>query len=98
MSPAFDMAFADQSKPALDEIEPGSRSWGEMHVKARMAHEPGFDRGRFMRAVVVQDQVHIEFGRHIGLDGAQERKEFFGAMTPMQFANDLARGKIQCRK
>jgi hypothetical protein len=71
------MAFTDQGKPALDEIEPRSRSRGEMHVKARMAHEPSFDRGRLVRAVVVQDEVHLELGRHVGLDRAQEREGLF---------------------
>src|SRR3990170_5079491 len=98
MSAALDLAFADQGKPALNEVDPRSRSRREVHVKARMARKPSLDRGRLVRAVVVQDQVHLELGRDIGLDGAQERQELFGAVTPMQFTDDMARGKVQRRK
>ena len=98
MSTALDFALADQCKPTLDKIEPRCQGRREMYMEARMASEPVFDRGSLVSAVVVQDQVRIEFGRDIGFDGAQERKELFGAVTPMHFVNDMSGGEVQCRK
>ena len=98
MGAAFDLTSANEGEPALDTIEPIARSGREMHVKSRMTSEPTFDRSSLVCAVVVQDQMDIEFRRGVGFDGAQERKEFVAAMTPMQLSDHAPSGDIQRRE
>ncbi|CAB3775311.1 hypothetical protein LMG29542_08693 [Paraburkholderia humisilvae] len=66
-----------------------------MRMETWMASQPGIDRGALVRAVVIHHQMDVQLGRHVGLDGAQKPQEFTAAMTPMQFANDFARGDVQ---
>src|SRR5271169_58675 len=98
MGAAFDLASADQGEPALDKVEPGARSGREVHVKSRMTSEPTFDRGGLVRAVVVQDQMHVQLSGDVGFDRAQERKELLAAMTSMQLSDHAPRGDIQRRE
>ena len=51
-----------------------------------------------MGAVVVQNQMHVELGRNVGLNGTQKRQELFAAMAPMQLADDPTGRQIQGRK
>ena len=48
------------SEEPLDEIQPGTRSGGEMHVKSGMFLHPGFDLGMLVSAVVVGNQMDVE--------------------------------------
>ena len=43
-----------------------------------------------MGAVVVQDDVHVEFGRHVGLDHIEKLAKFLRAMTAVQLADHAA--------
>src|SRR5579864_1607246 len=95
MSAAADVCLAERGKPSFDLVDPRSRGRGEMRMKTRMASQPGIDRGGLVRTVVVHHQMHVQLGRHVGLDGAQELQEFTAAMTPMQFANDFAEIKSE---
>ena len=55
MNAAPDLLFGQLGKPALDQIQPGSRSGGEVQVEAGMFGKPAADQLRFVRAVVVQE-------------------------------------------
>ena len=44
-------------------------------MEAGVAREPGFDRWRFVSAVIIHHQMDVEIGGYVGLDGAQELKE-----------------------
>ena len=98
MSTALDLFFAEQTEPTLDHVQPRGRGRREMCVKTRMPREPIFHRGRFVRAVVVQDQMHLKRLGRVSVDRAQELQELFSAVTPMQFADHLAGGHVQCCK
>jgi hypothetical protein len=80
----------DFGEPALHQVDPGTVGGGEMDTKARSFGEPLPDARRFVRAVVVQDDMNIEIGGHVGLDGIQKSAEFVGTMATMHLANYAA--------
>ena len=45
-----------------------------MHVEPGMAVEPAGDRGMFMGGVIVGDDMDVEIGRSLGIDGFFLRK------------------------
>ncbi len=50
-----------------------------------------------MRAVVVHHEMHVQLGRQLGGDRAQELHKFAAAVTPMQLADYLARRAVPAR-
>lgn len=44
---------------ALDQVKPGSGSWREMDMDARMLLQPSLDHGMFVRRVVVANQMQF---------------------------------------
>src|SRR3974377_635111 len=98
MRSALDFTLAEQTEPALNQIEPGARGRSEVQMKARMACKPPLHGRRFVGAVVVHDQMNIELLRHALVNGAQKLQELMAAMAPMQLADHLASGHIQRRE
>jgi len=98
MCSTTDLFLGQQGEPALDLIQPGGGGRRKVYVKARMAREPGAHRGGFVGSVVVHDQMHIQGGGNRRLNGPQELQKFLAAMAPMQLADHLAGGDIQCGK
>ena len=45
-----------------------------MYMEARMAGKPCLDGGCLVGAVVVQDQMQVELGPNVGLNGTQDCK------------------------
>ena len=43
-----------------------------MHVEAGVAVEPAGDRGMLMSGVIVGDDVDVEIGRGLGIDGFEK--------------------------
>jgi transposase len=66
-----------------------------MQVIARPFGEPGFDRGRLVGGVVVDDEVDVESGRHGRIDGVEEASELAGAMSSVAAAEHVAGGDIK---
>ena len=64
------------SKPALDQIEPGTGRGSKVQLKARMATQPTRDTGMLVGGVVVHDQVQVQFARRLLVDALQEADEF----------------------
>ena len=65
-----DRALGDEGEEAFDLIEPGGVGGREVKVPARTAGEPSSDLGMLVGGVVVDDEMDVELGRHIGLDVA----------------------------
>ena len=59
-------------------------------MEARPLGQPGADRLRFVSAVVVEDQVHVQFRSDVPFDGVEEVAELAGAMPLLGLADDLA--------
>src|SRR5262249_8327662 len=95
MRTAFDLFLAQQSEPALDEIQPRRTGRREMQVEARMPYEPAVNRWRFVGAVIVENQVDGQIGRYRGVDRLEELAELDRPVVPVQLPDDLPGLRIQ---
>lgn len=82
--------LAEFAKPALDQIQPGAGRRGEVQMKTRMPLEPGFHAGMFMRAIIIHDQMEVEFGRSFAIDFLKESDEFLVPMAGHAVTDHLA--------
>src|SRR5579864_2732817 len=82
----------DQPKPTLDLIEPGTASRREMEVEtvALSGLEPALDLGALVSAVVVQNEMDVEFRRHLLFQLIEKPGELLAAMARQATADDLA--------
>jgi len=92
---AADRALRDEAEPALDLVQPGRIGRRVVQVKTRMTGEPGFDCGVFMRAVVIDDHVHVQILGHFALDVTQESEELLMSMARLALREHLAIGDIE---
>jgi len=58
-----------------------------MDVEARPPRQPPPNQGGFVGTVVVQDEMHVQFGGHRGVNGVEELPKLDAAVTPMQLTN-----------
>ena len=54
-------------------------------MKARTFSEPFPDQRRFVRAVVVGNDMDVQWRGDLGLDAVQKLTEFCGTMAPMRW-------------
>jgi len=66
-----------------------------VQVESRAFRQPTANQLRFMRAVVIEDEVYVQFCGHVLLDGIEKSAEFAGAMTTMQLAQHVATGYVE---
>src|SRR5712691_9829097 len=59
-----DLLFGQGGEPALDQVQPRGAGRREVHMEPRMTSQPAMNQGRFVSAIVVQNQVNIQNGRH----------------------------------
>ena len=67
---AADGTLGDEGEEAFDLVEPRSIGRREVNVPTPTACEPSSDLGMLVGGVVVDDEMDVELGRHIGLDVA----------------------------
>ena len=72
MDAAPELFVGEQGKPAFDKVEPASRSRCEVQMEARSFHQPVADQLCFVCSVVVQDQVYVQFRRHVSFNRVEE--------------------------
>lgn len=66
-----------------------------MQVEAWTLGQPAADPLGLMRTVVVQDQVYVEFCRHVAFNGIEKSAELAGAMTTMKLAQSATAGHVE---
>ena len=88
----FSLSSANQRSTRLSQEALVGVKWT---MKSRMAHEPPSHARRFVRPVVVEDQMHVEIRGHAGVDRLEELQELLAPMPAMTLADDLARRDIQ---
>ena len=66
-----------------------------MKVKPRPFGEPVPDRGGFVRAVVVRDDVNLQCGGHLRLDHIQKVTKLAGAVAMMKLTNHMTGFQLQ---
>ena len=59
---ATQLPFRQGGEPTLHQVDPGRPGGGKVQVVTRMAHQPTLNRGGLVRAIVVQNQMHVQFG------------------------------------
>ena len=97
MRSARQLLGRERSEPALDQVHPGGVGRGEVELEAGVTNEPVANEGALMGARVVEDDVHIEFGRHVGVDAAQKGAKLAGALSREGLCHDRARIHVQRR-
>src|SRR5271157_3159901 len=95
---APDLLFRQQRKETLHQVDPRRSGGRKVHVIVRTLNQPLPDERRFMRAVIVQNEMHLHSRRHCRLDGVEELAELQRAVAAMQSAHDFSRLGIQGRK
>jgi hypothetical protein len=92
MNASANLSLGERGEPALDLIESrGCR--GEVHMEARVASHPRFDRRGLVGAIVGHHQVYVELrGRRL-VDRAQEGEELLRPMTPMHLNREVISSK-----
>ena len=74
---AFIREFA---KPALDQVQPGTRSRNKVQMEPGVPPEPGLHARMLVGSIVVHDKMQIEFGRGFSVDLFEEADEFLMPM------------------
>lgn len=69
-----------------------------MDVKARALGEPVSNQRRFVRAVVVHDDVDVESLRHPRVNQVEKLPELRGSMPLMKVGDHFARLRVECSK
>src|SRR5581483_8307035 len=87
---AANSLVGDFGEPPLHKVHPGAIGGREMNVKARPFGEPFPYECGLVRAVVVQDDVNVEFCGHVCFDRIQKLAELLRTMATMQLADDAA--------
>src|SRR5215475_5117851 len=82
-NPAPNAFVSDFGKPPFHKVDPGAISRREMDMEARPFGKPFPDDRGFVRAVVVDNDMDVEFCGHVRLDGVQKTAEFLRTMATM---------------
>lgn len=88
--PAADALVGDLAKPALDQVQPGTRSRSEMQMEPGMAPDPGLDLRMFVGSIVVHDQVQVRPVRCFAIDLFEELDELLMPVTRHTVADHFA--------
>ena len=78
----------DLSKPAFDQIQPGTVSGREMDMETGPFGQPVPDDGCLVRSVIIHHHVDLEPRGYVGLDGVEKFPEFLRTVTPMQLPDE----------
>src|SRR5207244_1864863 len=86
------------AKPPFHLIEPTRTGRNEMEDKAGVVLEPKLHLGVFVRAVIIQNQMQLQFLGKLLIQSAQKFQEFLVAMPRKALANDFSLQNLQRRK
>ena len=89
------LLFGEQTEPALHQVQPGGAGGREMNMEAGPLGEPVPDQRRLVGGVVVGNQVHVQLGGHLGLDGIEKLAELQGPVAAVALANHLTGPGVQ---
>jgi hypothetical protein len=75
MRSPLDLSLREDSKLALDEVEPGVVGRCEVNVESRALSQPPLNGRRLVSCVVVEDEVDVELVRDLVIDRPEEAEE-----------------------
>src|SRR6266571_4360156 len=89
---------SDLGEEALHLVQPTGAGGGEVQVVASVPGEPALHLRRFVRPVVIHDQVDFRLRRQLAVYLFEKFEKLLRAMPPLALANHLAGGDFQSRK
>ena len=93
-----DGPLGDQGKPAFHLIQPRRVGRGVMNLVSRPLRQPGAHFGMFVRCVIVDDQVDVQFRRDAVVEPAQKREKLLMPVSRFALGEDGAGRDIQRSK
>ena len=81
---------AEVAEPTFDQIQPGARGRSKVEMTTGVSLDPGFHPGMFMRAIIIHDQMEIEFGGSFGIDFLQETEKLLMPMARHAISDHFA--------
>ena len=85
-------------KPALHETDPRGIGGRELHMETRTLAEPVPNKRRFVRHVVVHDDVHVERPRDLGVDQIEGRAKLRRTVMLMNLGDHFTGLRVQHRE
>src|SRR5262249_20935000 len=85
-----DSGLGEEGEEGLVLVEPGRIGGREVNVVTRRAGESRSDLVMLVGGVVVDDEVDVELGWHVGLDVTQEGEELLMTMAGVALSDDRA--------
>lgn len=98
MYAATNLLFRLSGEESLNHIDPGGARGSEMNMEARPFGQPSLDQSCLVSAVVVHNEVNIEFSGNGIVDGVEELSKLNGAVPAMAFPDDPTRFNIESGK
>src|SRR6516165_392688 len=95
-----DHSFGNQREPAFHLIKPGTAGGGEVKMKATalLWFEPALHFITLMGAIVVHDQMNVQFRWNGPFQLVEKLDELPSPVTGVTTTNDFARQNIECGK
>src|SRR3954447_16837792 len=90
-----DFPLAQDPEPALDLIEPGGVGGREVKMEAGVTRQPSTGLGMLVRTVVIDDEMHIEPRRNVGVNLLQEAEELLVSVACPALGHDLSVGDVE---
>src|SRR3954466_16401010 len=90
-----DFPLAQDPEPALDLIEPGGVGGREVKMEAGVTAQPSTGLGMLVRTVVIDDEMHIEPRRNVGVNLLQEAEELLVSVACPALGHDLSVGDVE---
>ena len=92
---AADLTLGDEAEPAFDLVEPGGIGWREVDMEPGSLGQPGTGLWMFVGGIVVDHEMDIEIGWHVGVDMTEETQEFLVPMMGLALSEHLAVGDVE---
>ena len=90
MRGAPDLFLCECGKEAFHQVDPGGAGGREVEMETWPFGEPVADQSGFVRAVVIQNEMHLETGWDGGLNRIEKLAELHATMPAMEFADHVA--------
>src|SRR5271157_5733825 len=90
--------FCEQCEKTFHPVNPRRTGGREVHVVVRTFSQPAPDQRGLVRAVIVQNEMHLQSRGRRRLDPIEKLTELLRTVAAMQLAHDLSGLGIQRRK
>ena len=90
MSTAANLFVREVGEEALDLVDPGATLGSEVQMEARVSQQPALDQRGLVGPVVVEDEMDLQFLRHVVVDRVEKLSKLDAAVASMMLGDDLA--------